>query len=202
MENDEKQQDSQASESQEEQTEDSVETTESTSSSDVDYKVELEQARSLLAKKEKQIGQAEHVIETLKKEGTPVNTETIEEMIDKKFSEFTQKVRGDAIDSLVQSYAENQDEALLIKHHLEHTVKPSGDDITDILNAKALANKAKFGQSISELQRARQRTEPEQETTAGDRPQSAPKKRFSQAEIRLMKAFNLTAEDVANGVRK
>jgi len=52
---------------------------------------------------------------------------------------------------MVSSLSSNADEAALIKHHLEHSVKLSGNLEEDISNAKLLANKKKILQTNSEL---------------------------------------------------
>lgn len=201
---DEKQTESQASEVQEEET---VETEEETTESkkDVDYQKELAQAQAELQKKGKQINQAEHVIEELKKKGTEINKDSIEEivgrLVEDKIQSFTSQVRSDAIGSLIEQYASNNDEAALIKHHLEHSIRPSGDDITDILNAKALANKARFSQQNSEVERSKQATEAEKSTSAGEKTSKSKEAKYSAEDLKLMKAFNLSKEEVEKGIR-
>lgn len=200
MNTDEKQKETQASESHEEVTNE-AETSQEAKSTDVDYQKELEMARQALEKKDKQLGQAEHVIEKLKSEGSEVNNSTIEELIERKFQSFTQQVRGDAIDSLIGSYSSNEDEATLIKHHLEHSIKPSGDDVTDIINAKALANKSRFTQQTSEIKRAKLQTEPSKATTAGQKEETKRKANLSSEDKKIMKAYGLTEEELEKGVR-
>lgn len=201
MNTDEKQEDTQASESHSEEVTQEAETSKETESNDVDYQKELDLARQALEKKDKQLGQAEHVIEKLKSEGSEVNTATIEELIERKFQSFTQQVRGDAIDGLIGSYSSNDDEAALIKHHLENSIKPSGDDVTDIINAKALANKARFTQQTSEIKRAKMQTEADNATTAGQKEESKTKPRLSAQDKAIMKAYGLTEEELQKGVR-
>lgn len=167
-----------------------------TSTNDVDYQKELEMARKELEKKGKQLGQAEHVIEKLKSEGTQVGASTIEEMINNKFQEFTQQVRGDAVDGLIRSYSSNDDEAALIKHHLENSIKPSGDDVTDIINAKALANKARFTQQTSEINRAKSQSEAETATSAGQKQQVLQKPKLTVEDKKIMRAYGLTESDL------
>lgn len=192
----------QASESpQVEEANESAETeTKAETTTDVDYQKELEMARKELEKKDKRIGQAEHVIEKMKSEGTSINQENIEEMVSRmvedRVSKLTEQVRGDAIDSLISSYSSNEDEAALIKHHLENSIKPSGDDVTDILNAKALANKARFTQQKSEMERAKTETEADSATSAGAKNSNKPTKRFTAEEQKIMRAYGLTPEDI------
>lgn len=192
----------QASESQTvEETNESAETeTKVEATTDVDYQKELEMARKELDKKDKRIGQAEHVIEKMKSEGQTVNQENIEEMVSRmvedRVSKLTEQVRGDAIDSLISSYASNKDEAELIKHHLENSIKPSGDDVTDILNAKALANKARFTQQTSEIKRAQSESEADKASTAGQKQTSTQKVKLSAEDLKIMRAYGLKEEDL------
>ena len=200
---DDKSKESQASESQEEEVEEEAETKSETKSQDtVDYQKELEMARDALKKKEKQINQAEHVIEQLKSKGTEINTETIEELIEKKFQSFAESVRGDAIDELIKSYSSNEDEAALIKHHLKNSIKSSGDDVTDIINAKALANKARFMQQTSELKRSKLETEASKPSSAGEKGETKSKIKLSSQDKAIMRAYGLTEEDLKKGVSK
>lgn len=198
---DEKNTESQASEVHQEEVTTEAETTEETeSTNDVDYQKELEMARKELEKKDKRIGQAEHVIEKLKEEGTKVDAESVEEMVnrlvDEKVQNLTSKVRQDAIEGLISQYSSSPDEAELIKHHLENSIKPSGDDVTDIINAKALANKARFTQQTSEINRAKQETEGDKATSAGEKSAKSDNVKFTAEELKIMKQYGLTKEDV------
>ena len=192
----------QASESpQVEETQESAETeTKEESTNDVDYQKELEMARKELEKKDKRIGQAEHVIEKMKSEGTTINQENIEEMVSRmvedRVSKLTEQVRGDAIDSLIKSYASSDAEAELIKFHLENSIKPSDDDVTDILNAKALANKARFNQQRSEMNRAKTETEADSATSAGAKSENKQTQKFSLEEQKIMRAYGLKPSDI------
>lgn len=205
MKEDEKQEETQASETQEEETQEEAETSEEKESKDVDYEKELEMARKELEKKDKRIGQAEHVIEKLKSEGSQVNQENIEEMVSRlvedKVNGIMGSVRNEAIDSLVQSYSSSEKEAELIKFHLENSIKPSGDDVTDIVNAKALANKARFTQQSSEIKRASLKTEAEKQRTSGEKNTKPPKKKLTAEERKILKAYGVTEEELETGVR-
>lgn len=193
-----------ASESQEEATVEAETKTEATQS-DVDYQKELEMARQELEKKNKQIGQAEHVIETLKKEGGQATTDNIEDvvnrLVEEKVSHLTEKVRGDKIENLVSAYASSTDEAELIKFHLQNSIKQSGDDVTDIINAKAIANKARFQQQTAEIKRAQNVPEAEKVTSAGQKPAKADDLKLSPEEQKIMRQFGVTKDDLQNGVR-
>lgn len=206
MNTDEKQPESQASEAQEaEESTTEAETSKEESSNDVDYQKELEMAQSELAKKDKRINQAEHVIEKLKSEGTDVNADSIKDMVQQMVQEevqvFQNKVREDAVDSLVTQYAANPDEAKLIKFHLENSIKPSGDDIDDIINAKALANKARFKQQSSEVKRAQAESEADKASSAGEKQAGEAPQKFSAEELKIMRAYGVSKEDLEKGVR-
>lgn len=202
-----KDQEDRASDTQSEEVSNEAETSQDTKSNQdaLDYQKELEMARKELDKKDKRIGQAEHVIEKLKSEGSTVNQENIEEMVNKlveeRVSKLEQSVRGDAIDSIISSYASSNDEAELIKFHLENSIKASGDDVTDIINAKALANKARFTQQTSEIKRAKLESEAEDAKTAGAKDESKPKMRLSAKDKQIMQQYGLTEEDLQKGVR-
>jgi len=197
----------QASETQNEEqnTEEAETSTENNASEGVDYQKELEMARKELDKKDKRIGQAEHVIEKLKEEGTKVDAESVEAMVKRLVNEevqtLTSQVRQDAIDGLITQYSSSKDEAELIKHHLENSIKPSGDDVTDIVNAKALANKARFTQQTSEMQRAKMQTEGDKATSAGEKQSSSQEPKLSAEELKIMRAYGLSKEDLEKGVR-
>lgn len=195
----------QASESPEEVTSEAETSPETDSKKDIDYKKELEIAREELKKKDKRIGQAEHVIETLKAEGSPVNQTNIEEMVKRMVAEevgqLTEQVRGDAINNLINDYSSNDDEAELIKYHLQNSIKPSGDDIVDIINAKALANKARFAQQASEIKRAKSEPQAEKVTTSGEKQSKGGERKLSAEDQKIMRAYGLTKEDLEKGVR-
>ena len=204
--NDVKDNETQASETQSEEVTSEAETsTETESTSGVDYQKELEMARKELEKKDKRISQAEHVIEKLKEEGTKVDAESIEAMVnrlvDEKVQNLTSQVRADAIDGLISQYSSSKDEAELIKFHLENSIKQSGDDVTDIINAKALANKARFAQQTSEIKRAKLQTEGEKVTTSGEKSKGEETQKFSAEELKIMRAYGLSKEDLEKGVR-
>lgn len=177
---------------------------EETSQSDVDYKAELENAKATLERKEKQLGQAEHVIEELKKSkgGSAMDVNEVAQLIDEKFESFTQQVRGDAIDSLVSAYSKSDEEKELIKHHLKHSIKPSGDDEADILNAKALANKTKIIQQVSEVKRADMKSDPTKAVVAGDKTSAKSPRRLSKEDQTVAKAFGLTPEELEKGYQR
>ena len=172
-------------------------------SDSVDYKEELEKAQQMLQKKEKQVKQAEHVIENLKKDKSgPVDVSVIEQIVQEQMSNFTEQVRGDAITNLVRSYSSSDEEAELIKHHLKHSIRASGDDEADILNAKALANKTRLVQKTAERNRAELRSEPEQATTAGAKDTPAKPLQLSNTDQNIARAFGLTKEELEKGYRR
>lgn len=177
--------------------------TENSTPDQVDYKEELERAKSQLQKKEKQVKQAEHVIENLKKDkGGVTDIALIEQIIEERMSNFTEQVRGDAINTLVHSYASSDEEAELIKHHLKHSIRASGDDEADILNAKALANKTKLVQQSAERRRAELRSEPDKVTTAGAKDTVERPLNLTRQDQNVARAFGLTREEIERGFQR
>jgi len=73
--------------------------------------------------------------------------------------------------------------------------------VTDIINAKALANKARFSQQTSEINRAKLQTEGDKATSSGEKSSSEPAKKYSQEELKIMRAYGLSKEDLEKGVR-
>ena len=197
-----------ASPTQEEEESNEEETSEEDSKeenkTDVDYEKELEMARKQLQKKDKRIGQAEHVIEKLKKEGTPVNDKNIEEMVnslvEEKVSTAFNQIRGDVRESLISQYSSSDSEAELIRFHLENSIRSTGDDVKDILNAKALANQARYMQQSSEIKRAQGRPQAEKGTSGGQKDSSSPV-RLSAQDKKIMQQFGLSPDDLKKGVR-
>jgi len=192
-----------ASPTQEESEEESEESS-NDSQTEVDYQKELEMARKALLKKDKRINQAEHVIEKLKNQGKEASQANIEEIVEKlveeRVSSAFNTIRGDVRESLISQYSSTEGEADLIRFHLENSIKSSGDDVQDILNAKALANKSRITQQVSEIKRAQSVPEAEKARTSSQKDSSSPI-RLSQQDKKIMQQFGLSADDLKKGVR-
>jgi len=164
---------------------------------DVDYKAELESAQAQLAKKDKQIGQAEHVIETLKGKSQDDVTAVVEKLVAEKMGAIETKLQAEKDEILIQSHSSSTDEAELIKFHLQHSIVRSDNPLEDIKKAKAIANSAKMTQKTSEIVRAQNTAEADKATTAGEKPAKGTNLNLSAADRKLMQQFGLTEEDVA-----
>lgn len=129
----------------------------------VDYKAELE-------KEKKRREQAEFVIESLKKEKKEKDsgkegqgeaddkTVDVEKIIEQKLEKFKLEAVGNNVQSILGQISATPEEAELIKHHYENTIKRSGYSTNDILNdltrAKLLANEKKIIAENEELKKA------------------------------------------------
>lgn len=91
---------------------------------------------------------------------------------------------------LITSIAKSPSHAALLKHHLEHTIRPSGDPETDVRNAQALIEAkrlSKLRQQKEEFDQSRSTAE--RYATSGERinkQNSGPK--YTNAELALFRA--------------
>lgn len=140
----------------------------------VDYKAELERAT-------KQLSQAEHTIETLKKDKKkPVEAEEddedeeekvhadpenqddldskVEAKVNERMSKFQRDMVQDNIDATLENLTDDPDERKLILFHYDNTIQKSGYSrskiLSDLENAQALANRARIVKENSEFKRA------------------------------------------------
>jgi hypothetical protein len=136
---------------------------------EIDFKSELEKAKELLAKKEKQLGQAEHTIVSLKKKkddddgfSSEVLDDDIKEevrgVIKEELNSFKTELTQKDIESEIQKMTSNLDEQALIKHHYQNSINKTGLDKEsieiDLLNARALANRNNLVRENRELKEA------------------------------------------------
>jgi len=127
---------------------------------DIDYKAELEIAQKQTEADKKQLGQAEHTIEGLKKElkeSGKFDAEQIKEIVQSAVSEAISPIqvelREEKIRQKISSVCSNPDEAELTLFHLKNSIKSSGNLTTDIENARSIANKNRLTSKVSELER-------------------------------------------------
>lgn len=89
---------------------------------------------------------------------------------------------------------ESEAERKLVIHHLENTIKPSGDPQTDLRNARLIVNAVKNGQIVEETLR---RVSPR---AAGSGPSAPPKEtqstELTKDEKEIMQGFKLTEAEV------
>ena len=121
---------------------------------------------------------------------TPENVVTVE-MLEEREAE---KAKAEAVTLAddIQDPAERD----LVKHHLEHTIKLSGNPKEDLKNARALANHAKNVRVLEEDGRIQA---PRTHSSAPGAPANTdPGAQFQPTyeEAQLMRGFGLTKEDV------
>lgn len=185
-------------------------------SQEIDYKAELEKAKAILEKKEKQLGQAEHKIVELKKqkkeefdefdefdEEEKDNRPDVKEVIREELVAFKREMSSERIDETISKLTDNPDEIALIKHHYENSIKPTGFDkesiAIDIQNAYTLANAQKILKQNNELKEALKAKKTISGGTGGSSAGKAVKSSgypdtLSQADISFLKSQGITPE--------
>lgn len=186
-------------------------------SQEIDYKAELEKAKAILEKKDKQLGQAEHKIVELKKqkkeefdefdefdeEEIEDNSLDVKEVLREELTKFKREMSSERIDETISKLTENPDEIALIKHHYENSIKPTGFDkesiAIDIQNAYTLANAQKVLKQNNELKEALKAKKTISGGTGGSSAGKAVKSSgypdtLSQADISFLKSQGITPE--------
>ena len=189
-------------------------------SQEIDYKAELEKAKAILEKKEKQLGQAEHKIVELKKqkkeevdefdefdefdeEEVEDKSQDVKEVIREELIAFKREMSSERIDETISKLTDNPDEIALIKHHYENSIKPTGFDkesiAIDIQNAYTLANAQKVLKQNNELKEALKAKKTISGGTGGSSVDKAVKSSgypdtLSQADISFLKSQGITPE--------
>lgn len=186
-------------------------------SQEIDYKAELEKAKAILEKKDKQLGQAEHKIVELKKQKKEefdefdefdeeeVEDESLDvkEVLREELTKFKREMSSERIDETISKLTENPDEIALIKHHYENSIKPTGFDkesiAIDIQNAYTLANAQKVLKQNNELKEALKAKKTISGGTGGSSAGKAVKSSgypdtLSQADISFLKSQGITPE--------
>lgn len=100
--------------------------------------------------------------------------------------------RQEAVD--LSDSIEDDNERKLVKYHLEHTIRPTGDPQTDLRNARLLVNGVKNGQQLEEIARAR--TPRASVSSPSAPPRGEVKDDLTPEEKNIMKGFGLTKEKV------
>lgn len=111
-----------------------------------------------------------------------------------------EKVRKDAL--ALTDDIEDETERELVRHHIENTIKPSGDPQQDFKNARAIVNSVKNGQIAEEAAR---RTTPPRTGTGSGAPAKPDDKVFEPTpeEATFMRPpYNLTKEDIIKARQK
>lgn len=94
---------------------------------------------------------------------------------------------------------DNEAERRLVLHHLENTIKPSGDAETDLRNARLIVNAVKNGQLAEESARVSKARIAPSAPSAPPRQEGA-KPEFSAEEAAIMRGFKLTEEEAAQAL--
>lgn len=155
-------QETQASETQEEHIDTSSEAdVEETKEESIDYAAELARLTESSQKKDTQLEQAGHTIQELKrdlKNKTSIDAEEIQRMIEEQVAERVNAVEKVALessmDSLISQRASTEDEAKLMRWHMDNTIKSTGSLKDRVDMAYALANSSKMIEQLSEAKRA------------------------------------------------
>lgn len=143
----------------EESTEETTEGTEEESGGEnIDYKAELQKLRKEVAgdayKYRK--GRREETVEAEEdEEDKPITAKQLKEVLSDNTAQTVSRIKKEQIETEVHNRARNGDEANLVLHHLETTLKGgTGNTNDDIDNAFALANKGRMKEVVSEVNRA------------------------------------------------
>lgn len=138
----------------------------------VDYAAELEKEKKARELKEKELSQAQHVIETLKKEKKEKPNEDddkptidvddiikqVKEESSREIEAFKLEQSKDTLEEVLRSASNDPKEQELIRFHYENSIVKKGFSrssiIDDIENAKVLANKNKLTKIFSEVSKS------------------------------------------------
>lgn len=151
--------------------------------SEIDYKAELLKTQESLMKAEKKILKLKKKNEPPKEEEPEEDDDEekdIDSLVESKVTKALLDVMEDVIDDSIADYTKNPDEIALIKHHLEHTVPPTGrtrKEIADAVeNAWLIANKTKL-RNLRKVSKAKVMSEKtaSKPSSTGTPPKASPK---------------------------
>lgn len=97
-----------------------------------------------LTKEEKRLGYNQ------RKKDTP-KSGVDENLLEQKLQELRGELLAEKEQEYINSFSSSQDEANLIKHHLNNTIKRTGNLIEDIKTAQFIANRGKYEQAVKEI---------------------------------------------------
>lgn len=162
-------------------------------SEEIDYKAEL--AKALEAK-----DKAENKIVKLKKSRSDIDEDELYERLinrvreeqNEALTKIQLETQLSVLDNEVNKVSTNEDEANLIKHHLENSIKSSGNIKEDIRRAKLLANEKQILRRNKELGQALISKNTAGSANYGGRRETAPKQnKVSAKEAELLKRFGV-----------
>lgn len=172
----------------------------------IDYAAEL-------AAKQRELEQAQHtIIDLRRKKEQPivqkeesVDEDTVDQKINDGLSKIQQQLASTAIASTLATLSDDPDERKLIMFHYQNSIKQSGITpeaiLSDLENAKTLANRRKLLRENAEIKRAVATKKTINNSSQGsnqDKPEveiaNAPK--LSEAEVALLARRGLKPTDV------
>lgn len=189
----------------------------------VDYAAELAKEIKAREEKEKELSQAQHVIENLKKaKKIEVKTEDQPEAIDtdeivrkareetsSEIEKFKLEQSRDTLEEILKSASTDPKEQDLIRFHYENSIVKKGFSrasiIDDIENAKILANRQKFSKIFSEVGKAKTSQDTRSTGSAASQPMTDTEDGLSDSEkawITSMANQGFKREDVVKQLLK
>ena len=165
-----------------------------------EYQEELKELEE--KKNGKLTGAARRLAEKEAKESKEVD---IEKLVEEKTQALRQEMQESRTDELINRYARNDNEAQLIRYHLENTIKPSGKIADDVRNAVALANRRRLESEMEEVGRAANARGSVSNYSAGGRKttkKADPKQALSEADKRFIKATGMSDELVKKALSR
>lgn len=155
----------------------------------IDYKQELEEERKRRMKAEAIIQRhkpkkEEEVEEEETPDDEPLTAKSVAEVVERTVSKhlgaLSVNMQRRQLEDEVARVAETPDERELILHHLENTVRLTGDVRLDVENAKAIANRRRLASKLEEAKMAALSKHTRQTVTGG-----AGQKPSAQADVKL-----------------
>lgn len=164
-------------------------------SQSIDYKAELEREKERRIKAEKVIEKRKKI----EKEEEPIEPtltqeeidERIEQKVDERLEEKMAARDRPRAEMMARELASSEDEAKLIMHHFDSSIKHTDNLLRDMENAQALANKGRLTAINRELKRSLKSKETAGTGAgAGQKPESgAPEPRLSAADKEFVVKF-------------
>lgn len=159
----------------------------------VDYKAEAERLQKQLEETDATLQRTQRAIVRLKQNTQDtkqpeieVNNVDIETMV---ANAVNKSVNSALVEQEISRTTNNDDEAKLIRLHLDNTIQSTGNVVEDVANARALANRERNKQVFEELKRTQATTEAERATSAGAKSETKEETEWSPADKKLLKNF-------------
>ena len=142
-------------------------------------------------------------------EKSVIPIDEVERIVEAKVAERTSgiqnEVRMTRQESIIDRYNLSESARKLVKHHLENTVKPSGDVEDDVRNAVALANRKRIFSSLEEVGRSNESRESVSNYSGGSMRTNSkkpdPMPALSDQDKKFAKAYNLSPDKIKKAVK-